>query len=108
MLTYLPAISRLEASEGMVAALSAEKKAMEASADAERRDAKEARKAMAESQRELGSLRQEAAKVRRAAPHTLRPLAPPAPPYGTPCILAHSCTLRPAPAAREPRLPPPL
>ena len=47
----------------MVATLSAEKKAKEASSDAERRDAKEARKVMAESQREVSSLRQEAAKV---------------------------------------------
>ena len=104
MLTYLPAISRLEASEGMVAALSAEKKAMEASADAERRDAKEARKAMAESQRELGSLRQEAAKVRRAAPHTPCPLAP-RHPHASLRTLA-PCALHPRPVSRA--SPPPL
>ena len=102
MLTYLPAISRLEASEGMVAALSAEKKAMEASADAERRDAKEARKAMAESQRELGSLRQEASKVRRAAPHPPCPLRPGTPMH--PC--AAPCALHPQPVSRA--SPPPL
>ena len=60
----------------MVATLSAEKKAKEASSDAERRDAKEARKVMAESQREVSSLRQEAAKVRLAAPHPPCPLHP--------------------------------
>ena len=107
VLTYLPAISRLEASEGMVATLSAEKKAMEASSDAERRDAKEARRAMAESQRELGGLRQEAAKVRRAAPHPLCPLAPRYP-HASLCTLA-PCTLHPQPVSRASSpLPPPL
>ena len=80
---------------------------MEASADAERRDAKEARKAMAESQRELGSLRQEAAKVRRAAPHTPRPLAPRHPhmaPRASLRTLA-PCALHPRPVSRA--FPPP-
>ena len=78
-------LTRLEASEKTVAALSAEKKAKEASSDAERRDAKEARKAVAESQREVGSLRQEAVKVRLAALHPPCPLRPLHPLHLAPC-----------------------
>ena len=78
-------LTRLEASEKMVATLSAEKKAKEASSDAERRDAKEARKAVAESQREVGSLRQEAVKVRLAALHPPCPLRPLHPLHLAPC-----------------------
>ena len=53
-----------------MAASAAETKAKELSSEAERREAVVARKAAVESQRQVGSLKQEAAKVHLAAPTT--------------------------------------